>query len=122
MRAVFRACHMIPIAPITAMVLTVATAAAAPPRTVLHGGTVFTGDQTSPRASAIAIEGDRIVAVGSDAELLGNLPQGAVSIDLGGRLVVPGLNDAHVHVVVPEGSYLNAPDFIPGPGPTIGEV
>jgi predicted amidohydrolase YtcJ len=122
MRAVFRACHLIPIVPIAAMLLTVGTAAAAPPRTVLHGGRVFTGDPTSPWAHAIAIEGDHIVAVGSDAELLGNLPPGAVRIDLGGRLVIPGLNDAHVHVVVPEGSYLNAPDFIPGPGPTLGEV
>ena len=121
MRAVFRVCHLVPITVIAAMFLTVGIAAAAP-RIVLHGGTVFTGDPTSPWANAIAIEGDRVVAVGSDAELLGNLPQGAVHIDLGGRLVVPGLNDAHVHVVVPEGSYLNAPDFIPGPGPTLAEV
>src|SRR5262245_12508163 len=98
MRAVFRAWHVIPIASIAAMFLTAGVAAAAPPRTVLFGGTVFTGDPSAPWAHAIAIEGDRVVAVGNDADLLGNLPAGSVRIDLGGRLVVPGLNDAHVHV------------------------
>lgn len=95
---------------------------AAPSRTVLHGGSVFTGDPSSPWVHAITIEGDRIVAVGSDVALLAHAGPHTTRIDLRGRLVVPGLNDAHVHVVVPEGNYVNSPDFVPGPGPTLAEV
>ena len=98
-----------------------ATAAPAAPRTVLHGGTIFTGDPSAPWAQAIAIEGDRVVAVGSTAAVLAESGH-ATRIDLGGRLVIPGINDAHVHVVVPEGDYANTPDFLPGPGPTLAEI
>src|SRR5262249_39202240 len=94
----------------------------AAPRTVLYGGSVYTGTPAAPWAQAVAIEGNRIVAVGSDAELLDHLPPQARRIALGGRVVIPGFNDAHVHVVVPEGDYLNTTDFIPGPGPTLAEV
>jgi predicted amidohydrolase YtcJ len=98
-----------------------ATAAHAAPRTVLHGGMIFTGDPSAPWAQAIAIEGDRVVAVGSTAAVLAASGH-ATRIDLGGRLVIPGINDAHVHVVVPEGDYANTPDFLPGPGPTLAEI
>lgn len=126
MRSVSRVCHLLPIA-IAAMAqgapLAVADdAAVVPHRTVLHGGSVFTGDPAAPWAQAIAIEGDRVVATGTSAALLAAAPAGTTRIDLGGRLVIPGINDAHVHVVVPEGDYLNAPDFIPGPGPTLADV
>jgi predicted amidohydrolase YtcJ len=126
MRFLSRVCQLLPLA-IVAMARSAAPAAAedtaaAPHRTVLHGGTVFTGDPAMPWAQAIAIEGDRVVAVGTSAGMLAAAPAGATRIDLGGRLVIPGINDAHVHVVVPEGDYLNAPDFIPGPGPTLAEV
>jgi len=94
----------------------------AAPRTVLYGGSIYTGTPAAPWAQAVAIEDHRIVAVGSDAALLAHLPPGAVRIALGGRVVVPGFNDAHVHVVVPEGDYLNTTDFIPGPGPTLAQV
>jgi predicted amidohydrolase YtcJ len=97
-------------------------ASAAPARTVLYGGTVFTGDPAHPWAEAVVIEGDHIVAVGSNTLLSSHRDPRTVRIDLGGRLVVPGLNDAHVHVVVPEGNYVNTTDFIPGPGPTLSEI
>jgi predicted amidohydrolase YtcJ len=95
---------------------------AGPTRTLLHGGQIFTGDPASPWAEAILLEGDRVVAVGRSADLLGQLAPHTTQIDLGGRLVVPGINDAHVHVVVPEGDYLNTPTFLPGPGPTLADV
>ena len=110
------------VAPLAAIVLSTGVARAAPDRTLLYGGSVFTGDPSAPWAQAILVEDDRVVAVGSSAELLGQLKPRSHRIDLGGRLVVPGLNDAHVHVVVPEGDYLNTPDFIPGPGPTLTDV
>lgn len=36
--------------------------------------------------------------------------------------MIPGLNDAHVHALVPQGVQLNVPTFVPGPGPTVQEV
>jgi predicted amidohydrolase YtcJ len=117
-----RVCHrLVSLAPIL-LVLSAASAGAAPDRTLLYGGSVFTGDPATPWAQAILVEDGRVAAVGSNAELLGHLKPRTARIDLGGRLVVPGLNDAHVHIVVPEGDYLNAPNFIPGPGPTLAEV
>lgn len=109
------------IALVATAVSSVAAADNTPNRTVFHGGSVFTGDPAAP-AQAIAIEGDRIVAVGSDADLLRHLKPHTTTIDLGGRLVIPGINDAHVHIVIPEGDYLNGLEFIPGPGPTLAEV
>jgi predicted amidohydrolase YtcJ len=91
-------------------------------QTVLYNGDIFTGDPSQPHAQAISIVGDHITAVGTTADVLAAAPPGATKIDLGGRVVIPGLNDAHVHVIVPQGVYVNAPDFIPGPGPTLFEI
>ncbi len=66
--------------------------------TVFAGGTVFTADTVRSTATAVAVRGDRIVAVGHDEvrELVG--PKTEV-VDLGGRMLVPGFQDAHVHPV-----------------------
>ncbi len=63
---------------------------------VLTNGRVFTGDPAKPWAEAVAIRGERIVAVGSTTEVLAQAGK-ASTIDLGGRLLVPGINDAHDH-------------------------
>ena len=86
--------------PLFAFCLLLASADAAPIDTILHNGKVWTGDTTMPAATAIAIEGDRIVAVGSDAEILQRATGSSQRIDLKGRRVVPGINDAHTHVTV----------------------
>jgi predicted amidohydrolase YtcJ len=72
--------------------------AASAPTVILHDADVFTADPVRPRARALAVRGDRIVAVGTDAEVLALAGPGTTVIDLDGRLVVPGLNDAHQHV------------------------
>jgi predicted amidohydrolase YtcJ len=109
-----------------ALVLTPLAARAEPPpgsgATVLYDGAIFTGDPGRPAATAIAIRGERVVAVGDDAAVLAAAGEGARRIDLHGRRVVPGINDAHVHVLAPGGIFLNSPDFVPGAGPTLGEV
>jgi predicted amidohydrolase YtcJ len=108
---------------LAAALLATATAwASPPPRTILHGGKVFTADAERPWAEAVAIQGERVVAVGSDEEVLALATPHAHLIDLGGRVVVPGLNDAHVHVLAPQGVYVNSPAFVPGPGPSVDEV
>lgn len=64
---------------------------------VFTGGPVFTADTVRSRASAVAVTGGRIVAVGHDlSDLIG--PRTEV-VDLAGRLLVPGFQDAHVHPV-----------------------
>lgn len=62
------------------------------------GGPVFTADAARSHARAVAVRGERIVAVGGDelAELRG--PDTEV-VDLAGRMLVPGFQDAHVHPV-----------------------
>ena len=65
---------------------------------ILTGGRIFTADSTRPWATAIAIRGERIVAVGTDAEVTALARTRTRRIALGGRVVVPGFNDAHAHV------------------------
>ena len=90
-----------------------------PRRMVVEHARIFTANPAHPWAEAIAIEGDRIVAVGTNDEIAPLARRHHTTVyDAGGRLVIPGLNDAHVHVLVPPvGAYLHAPDFAPGPGP-----
>ncbi|MBT4983410.1 MAG: amidohydrolase family protein, partial [Ilumatobacter sp.] len=59
-------------------------------RTIWSNGTVLDGTGAAPSVADIAIEGDRIVEIGSNLD-------GDESIDCTGRLVTPGLIDCHVH-------------------------
>jgi len=64
---------------------------------VLYNGNICTMDAAVPRAQAVAIAGNRVLAVGSDAEMRALLaPKGEV-VDLRGRTVVPGFTDCHLH-------------------------
>lgn len=94
---------------------------AAEQRTVLHHGKIFTADPARPWAEALIVHGDRIEAVGSNVDVLARA-QGARLYDLGGRTVVPGLDDAHVHVLALPVPLVADPSFIPGPGPTLPEL
>ncbi|HKG91689.1 MAG TPA: amidohydrolase [Gemmatimonadaceae bacterium] len=71
---------------------------AAPPDLILTGGKVFTADSARPWAEAVAIRGDRIAAVGTSAEVERLAGASTRRIDLAGRVVIPGINDAHVHL------------------------
>jgi predicted amidohydrolase YtcJ len=64
---------------------------------VLRGGAVHTVDDTRPRATAIAIRAGRIAAVGADREVGGLIGPRTRVIELRGRTVLPGFQDAHVH-------------------------
>lgn len=66
------------------------------PDTVLLNGRVFTAAAAQPWAEAVAIRGDRIIAVGTTAEVAALAGPETTRRDLGGRTVIPGLNDAHV--------------------------
>ncbi len=65
---------------------------------VITGGVVITADSLSPHAEAIAVRGNRIVAVGTEKEISRYVdPQSTKMIDAAGRTVMPGFNDAHAH-------------------------
>src|SRR5438128_9790215 len=64
---------------------------------IVTNAAVYTVDKQHPKAEAVAVIGDRIVAVGSRAQIdLWRGPQTKV-FDAGGKLVLPGFNDAHVY-------------------------
>jgi len=66
---------------------------------VITNATVWTADKAHPTAQAVAVLGDRIVAVGSNADVDVWRGHDTKVIDAGGKLVLPGFNDAHVHFV-----------------------
>lgn len=64
---------------------------------ILHNSTVLTMDPERPRAEAVAVTGNRIVAVGTDEEILALTGEGTVTVDLAGRTLLPGFIDSHGH-------------------------
>ena len=64
---------------------------------VLTNGKIVTVDEARPRAEAVAITGDRIVAVGSAREIRRYIGPNTEVIDLEGRLAVPGFIEGHGH-------------------------
>jgi hypothetical protein len=65
---------------------------------VLVGGKVWTSVASQPQTEAVAIRGSRILAIGTSAAMLKLATPTTRIIQLKGRLVLPGFNDAHVHV------------------------
>ena len=66
---------------------------------IVTNAAVYTVDKQQPKAEAVAVIGDRVVAVGSRADIdLWRGPQTKV-INAGGKLLLPGFNDAHVHFI-----------------------
>jgi predicted amidohydrolase YtcJ len=64
---------------------------------VITNANVHTVSTSKPKAQSIAVIGNKIVAVGSDADTKSYIGPKTRVIDAGGKLVVPGFNDAHVH-------------------------
>src|SRR3954454_22699994 len=67
---------------------------------VLHGGRVFDGERMLPGATAVAVGGGRVLAGGSDAGGRAAVGRPRESVNLRGRLLLPGFTDAHVHPVM----------------------
>jgi predicted amidohydrolase YtcJ len=66
---------------------------------IITNAKIWTVDKSLPVAQAVAVLGDRIVAVGSSAEVDAWRGLNTDVIDAGGKLLLPGFNDAHVHFV-----------------------
>ena len=69
-----------------------------PAELVVTGGRLWTQDPQQPWAEALAVEGGRLVAVGSAAEVAAHIGPDTVVHDLHGAMVMPGLIDGHVHL------------------------
>jgi len=69
------------------------------PDTILYNGAIATMDPDAPEATAIAIRGDKITAVGNDKGVIELSEAGTTRIDLGGQRVIPGLIDSHTHII-----------------------
>jgi len=66
---------------------------------ILHNAKVYTAEPGQPLQQAVAVEGEKIVAVGSDQAVLRLKAEGTRVIDLGGKVLMPGMLDAHSHAI-----------------------
>ena len=77
---------------------TPSTSLPAPADLILKNGNIYTVSEKQRQAEAVAIKGDRIVFVGSNAEVKQFAGRNTRVVDLHGATVVPGLTDAHHHL------------------------
>jgi predicted amidohydrolase YtcJ len=73
---------------------------------IFVNGKIWTADDSRPEVQALAVSGDKILAVGSNEEIRALAMSGTAVVDLQGRLMVPGFQDTHLHF----------------PGPSVNEV
>ncbi|QII43929.1 amidohydrolase [Flagellimonas oceani] len=66
---------------------------------IVFNAKITTGSLTKPEASALAVKRGRIYAVGTDAEILGLKDNNTKLIDAGEKRLIPGINDAHTHIL-----------------------
>ena len=89
--------------------------------TILTGGVVHTMDPDRSHATALAIVGDRILAIGDDTTIAALAGPGTRRINLAGSTVVPGFNDAHVHLWK-EGMLLSQVNARPAAAPSVAAL
>jgi predicted amidohydrolase YtcJ len=65
----------------------------------LRNALIWTGDERQPTAQAVAVIADGIVRIGTDREIDRLKGPGTIVRDLGGKLLLPGFNDSHVHFI-----------------------
>jgi predicted amidohydrolase YtcJ len=89
-----------------------------PPEKIFRGGTIVTVEAAQPTAEAVAIGGGRIIAVGTEAEIMALATPETEIIELNGATLLPGFIDAHGH-------FMNAPqivNWVNVSGPPVGPV
>jgi predicted amidohydrolase YtcJ len=77
--------------------------------TIYYNGKIITIWDQHPNVEAVAIRGDRFIAVGRNADVLKTSGQGTRKIDLHGRCVIPGLIEGHVHPIMAALSEIDGP-------------
>jgi hypothetical protein len=86
-----------------------------PPDLILYNGKIFTSSQTNPYVQALAIRGERITATGDSAKIKSLAGPHTKEIDLGGRTVIPGINDAHNHLGIAPPNHIDLELASPDP-------
>src|SRR5258706_9106399 len=76
---------------------------------IVFNAKITTGSLSQPEASALTVTRSRIYAVGTDAEILTLKDNNTRLIDAGRRPLIPGLDDAHLHVLHESSYNYNAP-------------
>ncbi|MGE0717772.1 MAG: amidohydrolase family protein, partial [Alphaproteobacteria bacterium] len=71
----------------------------AAPGIILTNGKVTTLDRANPVAAAVAVGDGRVLAVGAERDVMAMAGPETRVVDLGGRRVIPGLNDSHTHLI-----------------------
>ena len=66
---------------------------------IVRNARIWTGDPAQPRAQALAVRGERLIAVGTDAQVDAHRSARTRVIDAGGRFITPGFIDSHTHNV-----------------------
>jgi predicted amidohydrolase YtcJ len=66
---------------------------------IVFNADIFTGNLAQPAASAFAVRNGRIYSVGADAEIMELRHSGTRMIDAAGRRLIPGISDAHIHLL-----------------------
>ena len=74
---------------------------------IVFNAKIFTGNLAQPEASALAVKNGRIYSVGSDDDVLGLKNASTEFIDAGSRRLIPGISDAHTHVLNESGYTYN---------------
>lgn len=90
--------HALPVLALLLALVSACRQPPAPPDHILHNGAFWTGDTAQPSVQALAIRGDRIIAIGNDSSIRALAGPLTRVDDLGGRRVVPGFHDAHWHL------------------------
>ena len=83
-----------------------------PPDRIFVNARIWTGDATNPEATALALRGDTIVAVGTDDSLRTLAGPATIVEDLGGRRMLPGFHDAHWHLPTRRTADLNGAEDV----------
>jgi predicted amidohydrolase YtcJ len=86
-----------------------------PPDLILYNGKVFTSSQKNLYVQALAISGERITATGDSAKIKSLAGPHTKEIDLGGRIVIPGLNDVHNHLGIAPPNHIDLKLASPDP-------
>jgi predicted amidohydrolase YtcJ len=90
-----------------ALTITPAKSQQTAPDLVLLNGKIFTSDAKQPYVQALAIRGERIAATGDSAKIKALAGPNTKLIDLGGRTVIPGINDAHNHLGIATANHVD---------------
>jgi predicted amidohydrolase YtcJ len=90
------------------------------PDLILVNGKIFTSVAAHPYVQALAIRGDRVIATGDSAQIIALAGPMTKRIDLGGRTVIPGINDAHNHLSIHPAGWIQLQ--FQGPDPSWSEV